>query len=150
MSTIIPTVPITPIVTSSVTQAVYVTATTKVVMPTTLAQLLTQPILFVVVRETISINSSSFDIQNFSLNAWGINFERARKVRFLISLLGGGKGIGCFPTIGVGIRYGDGKVFFSNRDYYGNFIDLSYLVKGYNFRTNGYKTSYKELQYFNC
>lgn len=122
---------------------------TQTSMPTTLSQILKEAILFVVVNKSVSSSSTSFQVQDCSLNAWHLDEARARKVRYIISVLYG-KGIGCYPVMGVGTRHEDGRVFFTNRDDTGNYIDLSYLVKGYDFKSNGYKTNYKEVQYLNC
>lgn len=121
----------------------------------TLQQLLSSPVLLVVLNKSITKFATAEEIEFHTLHAWGLStkrpkdIERIKKIEYVIGLYHG-VAVSAFPITGSGQRYCDNRTFFTNCDVAGNKLDISHLVKGLNFIQMGLKQNHNAFQYLNC
>lgn len=104
--------------------------------------------LIVVLNQSINKFSTPEQIEDFTMNAWKLNKKRIKGVEFIIGTVNGVV-VSCYGVTGIGVRFSDGRTFFSNRTETATKLDYTALLKGENLIKNGIKTNKKEIQYLN-
>lgn len=104
--------------------------------------------LIVVLNKSVTKFSTQDQIEDFTMNAWKLNKKRINGVEFIIGTASGVV-VSCYGVTGIGVRFSDGRTFFSNRTETATKLDYTDLLKGENLIKNGIKTNKKEIQYLN-